>query len=614
MLIFKNIILKPLTRNSLTVFGVLLVLGCSLQESLAMEHDDVEFESRTRGSRTHGSRARGDGSDNAEAWLAYFNAHYTIQRLTRPSPSINALEVVVLDDDGQTTTLQGTLIRDPEGKDGIKQGFALRHRHNHLKPEGDGIEYLDSLTQWYRDTLTYPTFAIQLEYETGGATRTIVLDEFQEVSPTSQSEARNNTAEQVFCQKNNNHRGLDIFVDLTCPLRSGPFREFLAQIPYQRLNSSPSVVVGYSIGPGTHVLTIVEKRKSTTQYRLPDLPDRLASVLVKRAPHNEFSLPTGDEIPLADVKATALLKSSGSLKKQTQSDFGDYIFVENVTVPIPYLYAEKFGSQKPSFFLTRTQEVHLKKEDRADLSSEQIILRFTQKVGVAIEAECVGGFASLNTGLFEQRESAQWHPLSKKNPYKLLPGPFHHLKILKVKTTEPLSASAFLEALEKAADMFYSKLMTLELAHPLTADVSNLDPFPVLDDHFSTLISKTYPSIPLPRNLRALEIGGEDQQPMVIASPHCARFRSLPLNRLTLINAAIIADDHDTERLMENAMEDYLGGHLSEFRIEMTKGHCLEAFDNAPSSCVLKQALEAKRKKQLDQEYERHCRTYRPKY
>ena len=607
-------IINKITLKPLTVFGMLLLLGSSAQESLAMEHDDVEFESRTRGSRAHGSRARGDGSDNAEAWLAYFNAHYTIQRLTKPSSSINALEVVVLDDDGQTTTLQGTLIRDPAGKDGIKQGFALKHRHNHLKPEGDGIGYLESLTQWYRDTLTYPTFAIQLEYETGGPTRTIVLDEFQEVSPTSQSEARNNTVVKVICKANDNHRGVDLFVHLSCPLRRDPFQEFLSQIPYKPLRSSFEVD-GYSIGSGTHVLTIVEKRKTTTRYRLPDLPDRLASAPLEKLSYNEFDLPTKDEIPLADVKATALLKpSGGSARKEDHVYFGDYTFLRNVSVPIPYLYAEKFGSQKPSFFLTRTQEVHLKKEDREDLSPEQIILRFTQKIGVAIEAECVGGFSSLNTGLFEQRESAQWYPLSKKNPYKLLPGPFHHLKILKVKTTEPLSASAFLEALEKSADMFYSKLMTLELAHPLTADVSNLDPFPVLDDHFSTLISKTYPSIPLPRNLRALEIGGEDQQPMVIASPHCARFRSLPLNRLTLINAAIIADDHDTERLMENAMEDYLGGHLSEFRIEMTKGHCLEAFDNAPSSCVLKQALEAKRKKQLDQEYERHCRTYRPKY
>ena len=599
------ILSKRLTRKPLTVFGMLLLLGCSVQESLAMEHDDVEFESRRTTRPTH-SPDEG-GSDDETDWLADFNAYRTIQSVTRRSLSSDTLEIVVEDTDGQITTLQGMLVKDLAGT-GLKQGVALKNRHGHLKPEGDTrIEYLEPLVQWYRDSITCPTFAVQLDYEKAGQRHHITLDEFQEVNPISQSEARNNTIVKILCEKNDPYRSVGILIELTCPLRNSSFREMLMQIPYEKLSGSVPLVTGYSLLPGINAqsLVIVQKRMMQTRYQFPVLPTQVDSVPVERLRATECDLPNAEEIPLVDVKSSLLKSISGSVRKQTQAIFGDYNYNGQDVVQSPYLYVENAGNGKPEFFLTRTQEVRLQKANKAELGQENMTLLFTQKVGVAVEAECVHHSIPLRTGLFKQRDGGQWCPLSKERPYEVLHTPVYQFKIFKVKTLGPMPRLELLETLKQASDVFYSKFMTLELGHPLIADGPDLNSHPILNKHFYKLICKTYPSFSLPRNLRILEIGGEDQPRLMVTLEHVAHLRSFPLNRLTLINAEM------DPKAMDSAMEDYSGGYLSESRIELTTGHCLEVFENSPSDHDIKKALEAKRKQQLDQEYREHCRAYR---
>jgi len=604
----NSIFFKPFTQNPLPVLLMIFLLNGAIQSSVASDDESDYDEQPTAHSRPV---LTGDGDDSAdeEDDLGTFKKQYTLLGLRTEDSDREKLKATVFNKKTRKEEiLEGALVKDGEGI--VQRTFALKLRDDHPRPFMESDYNLEPLIQWHRETPCYPLFAVQLNYKKGAVT----LEDYHEISSLSR-EYKPSTF-RVFHEDNLPQPNVTVFIELAYPTASKipPQSHPLEDIPYQSLGRRLISLEGYWVENGT--MRIEEEWITENDVKLPLISQIPA--LAQADKLKPFAMGGTHREPLVGVKAK-LLRSFKPSKKPFHFLSGSYKKLKEVSLQVPYLYVET-ARGKPEFFLTRTQEVTLKKRDSI-VEQDLVVLKFTQKVGLVVDAQSVGSSSSLRTGLLQQRDSAQWYPVSQSYVLSQTP-PFYQFKITKVKSTESITPTQLLQALYKSKDIFYSKFMTLELVHPLLLDESTQslfsasasdaassdeDDFNAFFERFSKVISKSYPSFPLPRQLRVLEIGGRDEPLLTLTSTQCSLLNALPLNRLTLTNGKISEDN------MKRAMNEFDGGHTDEFSAELIKGHCLETFETAPPYCLFKQTMMRERIQQLDQEYRDHCRTYRPK-
>ncbi|RZI45440.1 hypothetical protein [Candidatus Finniella inopinata] len=606
MMSSKILLLKSFIQNPFPVLLMLFSLNGSIHISMASD-DDSDFDDQPT-SQTRPT-VEGDDSEDEEDDLVKFKKTYTLLNLKVDTADAEKLKARVFNKKSKIEeTLEGSFVKDDEGE--IQRTFALKVRDDHPKPFMESDYNLAPLIQWYRETPCHPLFAIQFAYNKG----TVVLDDYQEVPSLSRSYAPSTF--RVFHEDNLPEPNISVFIELTYPPASKipPQSHLLEDIPYQFLSRRLIRLTDYWVENGA--MRIEEEWVTENEVKLPVIPQIPALAQAEKL--TPFMMDGTHREPLVGVKAKFLKPFKASKKPVTFSS-GLYKILKADTLQVPYLYVET-ARGKPEFFLTQTKEVTLKKRETSG-DQDRVVLRFTQKVGLVVDAQLVGSSSALRTGLLQQRASAQWYPVSQTYVVSPTP-PFYQLKITKVKSTESLTPKQLLQTLYKSQDMFYSHLMTLELAHPLLSDDSNQSlfsssasgedasakaAFEAFFEKFCKVITRSYPTFPLPRKLRVLEIGGRDEPIFTPTSQECSLLNALPLNRLTLTNVKIGEAD------MKRAMSDFEGGHTDEFSVELLKGHCFETFEMASPYCPFKQTFQRERAEQLDQAYRDHCRTYRPK-
>lgn len=613
MIIHHNsVFLKSVLSNALSLVVMIFSLNASIPISLASD-DETDYDGQPTAKSKPFEINLEDGEEkdinSVKGDLVRFNKTYTLLKLRGDPSHPEILKAKVFNKKTNSEeTLDGSLVTDEEGS--LQRTFALQLRDDHPKPFLAGDYNLDSLIQWYRETSCHPLFAVQLAYSKG----TVILDGYHEIP--SLSRGYTPSAFRIFHEDNLPQPNVSVFIELTYPTAAKipPQSYLLEEIPYQFLSRRLVKLTDYWVENGT--MRIEEEWLTENDVKLPVIPQipELAHV----AKLKPFIMEGIHREPLVGVKAK-LLRPFKPSKKPFTFTSGLYKILKEDTLQAPYLYVET-ARGKPEFFLTQTKEVTLQKRETAG-NQDLVVLKFTQKVGLVVDANIIGSSSFLKTGLLQQRAYAQWFPVSQTYELAKMP-PFYQLKITKVKSTESLAQEQLLQTLYKSQDLFYSQFMTLELSHPLLQDERNSRffsssasdddsservAFEIFFEKFSKVISKSYPTFLLPRKLRVLEIGGRDEPLLTLTSTQWSLLNAYPLNRLTLTNVKITEED------MKRAMSNFEGGHTEEFAAELLKGHCFETFERASPYCPFKHTFQRERTAQLDQEYKDHCRTYRSK-
>lgn len=575
------------------VFIVLFSLSWSSYSFAAEAGDDFGVDGETVNHPMWITSTADTASPSSEGLLEQFYAQYLIQEVSKDSVGEDKVKVRVADrQTNLVTELKGSLVKG----DGSKR-FKIKHRYSSSKPVIGSDHNLEPLIRWYRETLSYPTYAIQLEDEKYN----VKLEDYYEVASLSQACPNENF--EVNFEDNPSRFNVEVFIKMRCSaLKILNLSHSLGTFPYQIVGEKLTSLGEYCFAEGT--MAMGRKVLKEISYKLPYLPhapnlDQKDSTIFQSRGYGQ--------IPCDDIVAKTM-KFSGPVPNPV---FGEYKELKEGSIKSPYLYVE-VGEQGPEFFLTRTIETTLQKANTTREEGGSIAeLKFTQITGLRVDAKVVkssdaqGGQLPLRTGLLKQIASGEWYPASETYSISTAHSPYH-LMISQVTASEPVSADQLVWDLYQARDIFYSQFMTLEIPHPFLPGGSeiNLPKAPALLPNFYKIISISYPTFSLPPTLRVLKVGAEDQPRFTVTREHCAILGTLPLNRLLLINAQVREED------IEKAMQDYAGLY-SDSLVDIKKGYCLETMDDAPPRYLRKQVLELERAKETKQEFRNFCRSYR---